>query len=447
MKIPHPVATGRAAVSCGKRHAVRSDTDLAIQDVMPFTSRHPIVRLCLAATFSVVLPACENPIEQIGGSICLLDPTMPIELPCSPEPRRVVDDVGFVAIAAGQDHTCALTADGRPYCWGRMLYEPVDFRTGAGISTRPVPLSGDQRFIGIAAGESHTCALTEAGEAWCWVANHSGQLGISARAGELPPFSLTPARVAGEVVFTTLGPGRQHSCAIAAGGAAYCWGMDWYGEVGRGFWRMEVQPTPFPVVGHHEFTAIGSGQRFTCALRVDGEAWCWGHGHIGELGTRQTAVCADPFMNTRCSPSPVRVAISHRFVGIATGATHTCAITAEGRTFCWGDTGQGQLGPGAGDGFTPVEVAGHAFAAIHAGGSTSCGTTAGGETLCWGGNWQGQLGTGSLEYADPTPTRIAGGHRFTALSVGFTHACGIADSGATYCWGSNERGQLGAGVW
>jgi alpha-tubulin suppressor-like RCC1 family protein len=414
---------------------------------MLITPYHPSLPVGFATTLALLLVACESPVEPIVTPICLLDPTLPIQLPCSNEPRRVVDDIGFVAIAAGQDHTCALTAEGRPYCWGRNVYEPVDFRTGAGISTRPVPLPGDHRFFSIATGDGHTCALTESGEAWCWGANHSGQLGIGTHDGGLPLSSPEPARVAGQIVFATFGPGRQHTCAIAADGAAYCWGMDWYGEIGRGIWQMEAQPIPFRVVGDHEFTVIGGGQRFTCALRASGDAWCWGHGHIGELGTRETSVCADLFMNVRCSPWPVPVATSHRFVGIASGATHTCAITAEGRTFCWGDPGQGQLGPGTGDGFTPREVPGHRFTVIRAGGSTTCGMTAAGETLCWGGNWHGQLGTGSREYADPTPARIAGGHRFTDLSIGLAHACGITDSGATYCWGNNERGQLGAGVW
>jgi alpha-tubulin suppressor-like RCC1 family protein len=414
---------------------------------MPCISRRLLSSFGFAAVLTLLFSACENPVDQTGHPFCALDPRLPITLPCSAEPRRVADDVGFVAIAAGQDHTCALGADGRPYCWGRNAFEPVDFTTGAGISTRPVPLPGDQRFVGIAAGDDHTCALTQAGEAWCWGANHNGQLGLGGREGQLPPFSLVPARVAGDIPFSALGPGRQHTCAIAAGGAAYCWGMDFYGEVGRGIWRMDAQATPFRVVGGHEFTAIGGGQRFTCALRPGGEAWCWGHAQIGELGTFQVALCPDLFMNVRCSPSPVRVATDRRFVAIASGAVHTCAITADGRTFCWGDNGQGQLGPGTGDGYTPRELSGHSFTAIRAGGFTTCGMTAAGETFCWGGNWHGQLGTGSREYADPNPARVAGGHRFKALSVGLVHACGITEAGATYCWGSNERGQIGAGTW
>jgi alpha-tubulin suppressor-like RCC1 family protein len=395
----------------------------------------------------LLLVACD-PVGWDGrAAICLVDPSMPIELRCSTEPRRIVDDIGFVAIAAGHDHTCALTADGRPYCWGRNVYVPIDLTTGQGIATRPVAIPTDLRFVDIAAGDDHTCAITAEGEGYCWGANHSGQLGTGPVGGEWLSHSDTPARVAGDITFAMIRAGRVHTCGIDTEGAAYCWGMDFYGEVGRGFWEIESQPTPFRVVGDHVFASIGGGQRFTCALDPAGQAWCWGHGHIGELGTLDVAICGDFFMDVRCSPWPVPVATQQRFSALASGAVHSCGITAGGTAHCWGDYGQGQLGPGPGGRYGLREVPAHRFTVIHAGGSTTCGTTAAGETLCWGGNWMGQLGTGSDEYTDSNPTVIAGGHRFAVLSIGLAHACGITDAGATYCWGSNERGQLGTGVW
>jgi alpha-tubulin suppressor-like RCC1 family protein len=394
------------------------------------------------------LAACD-PITDWDGRalICLLNPELPIELPCATKPRSIVDDVGFVAIAAGQDHTCALTADGRPYCWGRSVYTPIDFTTGAGIRTRPVPLASDVRLVSLIAGADHTCGLTAAGEAWCWGANHSGQLGTGTVDGDAWKGSEVPVRVAGDIVFAALGAGTQHTCGIDTEGAAYCWGMDFYGEIGRGVWEMESHPAPVRVVGDHVFTGIDGGQRFTCALAVNGGVLCWGHGHSGELGTLQTSICPDLFMNVRCSPWPIPIGADHEFVAVAGGSSFSCALAADGRTFCWGDNGQYQLGPGAGHGFTPRRVEHFVFSDIHVGGSTTCGTTAAGETLCWGGNWMGQLGTGSDEYAEVDPTPLAGGHRWSALSLGLSHACGITYAGATYCWGSNERGQLGVGVW
>jgi len=152
-------------------------------------------------------------------------------------------------------------------------------------------------------------------------------------------------------------------------------------------------------------------------------------------------------MNVRCSPWPIPIAAAQQFVAVAGGSSFSCALAIDGRLFCWGDGGQHQLGPNTGDRFTPQPVEGWLFHGIHVGGSTTCGSIALGETLCWGGNWMGQLGTGSEEYAEPNPRPIAGGHRWSVLSLGRSHACGITDGGATYCWGSNGDGQLGVGVW
>jgi alpha-tubulin suppressor-like RCC1 family protein len=395
----------------------------------------------------LLVVACDPTGPAGSHAICAVDPAQPIELPCSTEPRRIVDDIGFVAIAAGQDHTCALTADGRPYCWGRNVYVPIDFGAGQGITTRPVAIPTDLRFVDIAAGDNHTCAVTAEGDGYCWGSNHGGQLGTVPASGDWISYSDTPAPVAGEITFAKIRPGRNHTCGLDTAGAAYCWGVDFYGEVGRGFWEIESQLTPFRVVGGHIFASIGGGQRFTCALDPGGRAWCWGHAHIGELGTLDVSICPDFFMNVRCSPWPVPVATQRRFRALASGGLHSCGLTAGETAYCWGDSGQGQLGPGPGERFALWEVRGHTFAAIHAGGATTCGTTSAGETLCWGGNWMGQLGTGSGEYSDPNPAAIAGGHRFAALSLGLAHACGITHAGATYCWGSNDRGQLGAGVW
>jgi len=93
----------------------------------------------------------------------------------------------------------------------------------------------------------------------------------------------------------------------------------------------------------------------------------------------------------------VKVKSGVRFVAIAAGAVHTCAIAAGGDAYCWGRNTYGQLGDGGTtDRNEPVRVLGtHAFASIRAFGSHTCGATVSGEAFCWGYNLDGQLGDGS----------------------------------------------------
>lgn len=87
------------------------------------------------------------------------------------------------------------------------------------------------------------------------------------------------------------------------------------------------------------------------------------------------------------------------------------------------------------------------WAQIKAGGEFSCGLLTDGQAFCWGSNNKGQLGIGDEHggtKAQPTP--VAGGLVFTSISVGKDHACGVSDNSDGYCWGANQRGQLGIGA-
>src|SRR5438093_9846733 len=132
------------------------------------------------------------------------------------------------------------------------------------------------------------------------------------------------------------------------------------------------------------------------------------------------------------------------------GGFHSCALTAAGQAFCWGNN-RGQLGDGTPfDRLVPTAVAGGlTFAALSAGDGASCGLTPTGAAYCWGFNNSGQLGDGTTtDRLSPTP--VAGGLTFAMLSAGNNaaggHTCGVTTSGATYCWGRNANGQLGDGT-
>ena len=79
---------------------------------------------------------------------------------------------------------------------------------------------------------------------------------------------------------------------------------------------------------------------------------------------------------------------------------------------------------------------------VVAGGTHSCLVSADGRAFCWGNNDRGQLGNGGTARA-AAPLLVGADTRFTAVAAGLSHSCAIARGGTVWCWGSNEHGQLG----
>lgn len=315
-------------------------------------------------------------------------------------PVPVRGNLKFAMLTAGDRHTCGLTTEGVAYCWG----DNSDGQLGTGVpgaTSLPQPVLAELRFRTITAGGAHTCALTEAGEAYCWGSNASGQLGTGDQAsspvpvpvqgggfaeldghgdhhcgrapdgsvhcwgmiyerGSLDPSELawfqihpTPGPLPGGPRFERIAVERFHGCGLAAGGAAYCWGENSYGQLGTG--NRNGSTTPVAVSGGRVFRSLSVGAYHTCGVAVDGTAYCWGFGTWGQLGT-ETGIGACTSQKLKCALTPVRVALDAAFSVVAAGYTHTCGITDRGVAYCWGFNRHGQAGSGKGTVHEPTPV-------------------------------------------------------------------------------------------
>lgn len=339
--------------------------------------------------------------------------------------------VTVTGVAAGGLHTCAVANTGRTYCWGAGLYGQL----GAGFITfiepLPVATAGPAPSRVVGAGQDHSCGLSRDSTATCWGRNTDGQLGRGASPGD----PTLPAPVALGLRFVGIAGGDQHSCALAADSLAYCWGGNVEGQLGDS--QAPSRDTPVAVAGGQRFGRLSTGGVHSCAIGAGGAAWCWGADQRGQLGDSAAGA------NRRY---PVRVRGASGFTDIAAGGEHSCGLLGT-EIMCWGDNTRGQLGTGAADSFAvaPVPVpAGAAATAVTAGGRHSCALAADSTAFCWGANDRGQVGDGST-IDRPAPVPVAGGARFIQLSAGGEHTCGLTAGGVVHCWGAGTAGQLGAG--
>ncbi len=190
-------------------------------------------------------------------------------------------------------------------------------------------------FTTVKAGGYHTCALTDAGAAFCWGANDYGQIG-NGQTTTGPVVIPVTVRMPEGVSFVRLAADFSHTCGLTSSGAAYCWGSNKFGELGNSSTSNEEVRVATHMPAGVKFTTMTAGQYHTCTLTPAGTAYCWGHNGLGQLGDGSTKNAALPI--------PVHMPSGVTFTALAAGAFHTCALTDAGAAFCWGTNENGQLG-------------------------------------------------------------------------------------------------------
>ena len=237
-----------------------------------------------------------------------------------------------IAIAAGQLHSVALASDGTLVAWGSNLYGQLGNGTTTTAQT-PVAVVANGALAGktvtaIAAGTRHTLALTADGRVFSWGSNQAGQLGN----GSGNPTATSPAAISGGGLINgktvvAIAAGDSHSLALTSDGKAYAWGLGSQGQLGTGFTSGSYAPVAVQTSGAlagKSLVAIAAGGSHSLAIGSDGPGYAWGGNDYGQLGNNVRPSLSPEAMSTQGAIG------SRPLMAIAAGTSHSLALAARG---------------------------------------------------------------------------------------------------------------------
>ena len=357
-----------------------------------------------------------------------------------------------VQLLALGTNTCALEESGEVLCWGSNeagILHQANLRTTATPTRAIAPGSGIKKIVG---SFGHICALSAVGAVGCWGSNYRQQLGLQLANQQQPHFSAESSQVPLPEAATEVAAGSAHNCVIGATGKVYCWGYNVAGQLGDGEMpsNMGYLPTgsgnltsrwkpasvALPLGQELKAREVVAGNMHTCALSGEGRVFCWGSDTQHQLSTNQAMHSASG------GGSRVPVAVENLpalpVEHLASGTNHVCALVSDGMVYCWGTIGA-QMSELQMPTPQPIRGLPGSASAIAAGGGTSCALVSG-KAYCWGASVVG--GGVGLPNLTPAPVLdLPGG--IQQITVSATHACALTQSSEVYCWGSSGYGVLG----
>ena len=405
--------------------------------------------------------------------------------------------IRFSQVSGGRDYTygfsLAVGSDGNAYAWGYNgdgqlgdgtrddKHAPVMVRK-PDRKTYP-DLPADFTYLQVSAGGSHSLAVGSDGNVYAWGYNGNGQLGNGTRDDKHAPVRVkTPDRktypdLPADFTYLQVSAGYQHSLALGSDGNAYAWGYNYQGRLGDGTTSDRYTPvrvkTPdrktYPdLPADFTYLQVSAGGGHSLALGSDGNAYAWGRGTFGELGTTSNGYYPDSSVPVRVRDpaNPTDTSKGLQATQVSAGGDHSLAVGSDGYAYAWGYNYYGQLGNGttsySNPNPVPVRVrdptdTSKALQAtqVSAGNNHSLAVSSDGNAWAWGWNSYGQLGNNSSGSSSSAPARVrdpasptdkSKGLQAAQVSAGSQHSLALGSDGNAWAWGNNGDGQLGNGT-
>lgn len=256
-------------------------------------------------------------------------------------------------VSIGLEAACALVQFGggvRVSCWGSNAHRIVGtFGDGIyGPMIHGAAILQDAKKVAVGFNAPLACAITKDDQVACWGRNFAGSLGhpgagFDNLCTDGSYCNGNPTLVGSPpITATDLVVGYYTVCAKLMDGTLVCWGNNETGQLGRNLPSDGTErPTPAPVLGLSSVTSLSGQALATCAV-AGGAAYCWGQNNWGEIGNALAGdVCQG---GARCVRAPAKVPLPGNVVQVSCSGANTAARLDDGRLFTWGGNIDGRLG-------------------------------------------------------------------------------------------------------
>ncbi|MET0553063.1 MAG: chitobiase/beta-hexosaminidase C-terminal domain-containing protein, partial [Vicinamibacteria bacterium] len=312
--------------------------------------------------------------------------------------------------------------------------------TASDVATATYTVTGALGIGSISAGGTHSLAALPDGQVWAWGNGGSGEVGT----GAVSEYVYQPVTAIGLTGIVQVAGGNRFTLALRKDGQVYGFGFGTDGQLGLGTPTTRQTPTLLSLTG---VTALAAGERHALALKADGTVWAWGDNDYGQLGSGATP----PVAAQENSPVPVQGLEGRTIVGIAAGALHSVALDSDGRVWAWGYNTHYQVGDGTAthrsrpvlvDGLWGITKIGSGTGSNH----TLAVRGGDGAVFAWGANSLGTLGDGT-QTIRTTPVKVVGLTGVSAVGTSAYISTAVKADGTLWSWGhSSHVGDGGTGT-
>lgn len=202
----------------------------------------------------------------------------PTGLTQSPQPQIVAGLTGAKALSSGFNHLCVISSADTVQCWGDNQYGQLGNLSNVDAST-PVLATGLNAVQVLSAGAYHSCAATTTAVS-CWGRNDQAQLGSSAGTNLNLP-STTMSAISG---VSQLAAGSSHTCALSTANSSstvQCWGGNLNRQI-SGTGAGGVSAVTVSLINTPK--NLSAGLNHSCLQDSANQTLCWGAGTSGRLG-------------------------------------------------------------------------------------------------------------------------------------------------------------------